>query len=1570
MDVAELGFRADSRSLRAANSELDRLSGTARRTETATERLNRGFDRMRGLLVAIGTGATVRALAGVEMQMRSLQSTFTVALGTAERGALAFGYVRSEANRLGLDLQSSARAFASLQAAAKGTSLEGEQAARIFTGVSEAATALGLDANTTEGALLALQQMISKGVVAAEELRGQLGERLPGAFGLAAEAMGMTTAELGKALQAGEVMAEDLLPKLADALTNRFGKAAVDAADSLTANVNRMRTAFFDLGSAINEAGALSGISAMVEAATMLAQQVSAVSRANQEAFGNTDPLLQWGEAFRAVIENAILFFGRIPDFVKASAVLIVADIVYMAEAFRLNFEAMSVLGQRAFVVIRGAVAAEVAKIIALAADMGDSLAKVFDALGADDIARSLRGASTAVRGFGEVVADQAANAIKELDAEREAIIKGQKANEDLRRSVRDQVAEELVAREAARRAALDQVGALDAVGAAALGAGSATTKAAGESEAALKAAKKAAKEAAEEYQRFLDAVSEEAGQISAADEAEKVTRQIERQIELAQMGFSIDRARAIVTEDVMRDQIAAATDEHERRRLIAELETVIAQRRLDGIEEARAASERALDEAQRAWDQAAQEINRSLTDALLRGFEDGKGFAENFRDTLKNMFSTLVLRPLIEPIMAPISGVIQSALGGGIPGGASALGGLIPGGASTALAGFGGGLLPSAATGISGGGFTVGNTVYNSAGQIVGQGTGAMIGRGLGAAGLGYLGGSTLAQILGLDESGQTGAGIGGALGAGLGSIVPGIGTLLGGAIGSALGGVVGSAFGGGSWGTDDLRLAGAFDGSDFDGSLTQFNSKKLSAGRGRRRRQVELDAEPLENVLSDLFGEVFAGGTRAAESLGLAVGDFAYEIDESLLGLEGDALTERILEIVDGAADALSAQILPGIENFQQEGETLSQTLARLSATAMTVDQALAAIDQSLDLTQMGLVEATQELINLFGGVDQFSASLSSYYDKFFTEAEREQRLIDSLRGSFEELGYSLPGSRDGFRDIVEGLDLTTASGREAFAALMGLSDGLDQIISSEDARRAAQLAENQAQIDARRTATLALQIRVMEAEGNAIGALALRRQQELDATEESLHGFLRHIYALEDQAAAADLAAQAAEEQARAAEELARIQQAIATERGGLERELLTLQGDTAALRALERAELFEQNRELYDRIQALRDEQAATEEASRAADELAQANRTAAQEALNASQRQLELARSNVSRAYDAEIASLQSVVNAVSSAESALGSARSALSSAYQREASEIQATINQFDQLAQALGAFRGEIGSTIAVAQGGSLNAARALFDAVSRRARLGDADALGALPGAGQGFAQASLAGSSSQIDYIRDLIRIQREAGEAQGVAERQKSIAEQQLDSLNAQAERMGVLNESVLSVAEATSLVLQAEQAFEIAQQEAEAAAEQISELEKARDQLLGIDTSVLSVRDSIIALQLAEAQNAIAIANAVRQGIAAAAALASAPGFASGGMHAGGFRWVGENGPELEYTGPSRIFSNSDSMEMASNDGDQETKLLLRQVVKNTGKLLNLNQRWDGNGLPETRNVA
>jgi hypothetical protein len=56
------------------------------------------------------------------------------------------------------------------------------------------------------------------------------------------------------------------------------------------------------------------------------------------------------------------------------------------------------------------------------------------------------------------------------------------------------------------------------------------------------------------------------------------------------------------------------------------------------------------------------------------------------------------------------------------------------------------------------------------------------------------------------------------------------------------------------------------------------------------------------------------------------------------------------------------------------------------------------------------------------------------------------------------------------------------------------------------------------------------------------------------------------------------------------------------------------------------------------------------------------------------------------------------------------------------------------------------------------------------------------------------------------------------------------------------------------------------------------------------------------------------------------------------------PFFAQGGLHSGGMRIVGEDGPELEVTGPARIFNASQTARMLSGGEDSATVQQLRNL--------------------------
>ncbi len=170
-----------------------------------------------------------------------LQMALDTATGSAASGAKAFSFIVDIARQTGLRIDDLADSYKGFAAASRGTKLEGKETERIFTSIVKAGAAMMLSNEQVKGSLLAVSQMMSKGNVQAEELRGQLSERLPGAFNILASEMGVTTAQLNDLLKAGAVLSEDALPKLANGLDKISKDQYKKNLDTITGAMNNLK---------------------------------------------------------------------------------------------------------------------------------------------------------------------------------------------------------------------------------------------------------------------------------------------------------------------------------------------------------------------------------------------------------------------------------------------------------------------------------------------------------------------------------------------------------------------------------------------------------------------------------------------------------------------------------------------------------------------------------------------------------------------------------------------------------------------------------------------------------------------------------------------------------------------------------------------------------------------------------------------------------------------------------------------------------------------------------------------------------------------------------------------------------------------------------------------------------------------------------------------------------------------------------------------------------------------------------------------------------------------------------
>jgi tape measure domain-containing protein len=124
-----------------------------------------------------------------------------------------------------IPIKDTTQQYTKLQASVAGAGMTSQETEKVFKGIAAAVTATGGSTEDLNSALRATSQVFSKGKVSAEELRQQIGERLPGAFTIFADSIGKTPQELDKALENGEVTLEDFI-KFSEELFKRYGKTA------------------------------------------------------------------------------------------------------------------------------------------------------------------------------------------------------------------------------------------------------------------------------------------------------------------------------------------------------------------------------------------------------------------------------------------------------------------------------------------------------------------------------------------------------------------------------------------------------------------------------------------------------------------------------------------------------------------------------------------------------------------------------------------------------------------------------------------------------------------------------------------------------------------------------------------------------------------------------------------------------------------------------------------------------------------------------------------------------------------------------------------------------------------------------------------------------------------------------------------------------------------------------------------------------------------------------------------------------------------------------------------------
>lgn len=250
------------------NNELSRAQKEFRGLQTRVLEADKAVDKWgrtgersigfaKNLLGAFGVVGGVTLLATITQdifkqtkEIQSLDLALQTVTGSSQKFYESQTFLNRIAESYGGNINVLTTSFTQFYASAK-DKLAGNEIKNIFESITKSAGFLGLSTEKQSKAFLALNQMMSKGTIQAEELRGQLSEALPNAMGIMKNAvqalnpnMKVTEQTIAKMMKDGKLMSAEVLPEFAKQMEIAYGVDQKTRVETLTGAQTRLGNAW------------------------------------------------------------------------------------------------------------------------------------------------------------------------------------------------------------------------------------------------------------------------------------------------------------------------------------------------------------------------------------------------------------------------------------------------------------------------------------------------------------------------------------------------------------------------------------------------------------------------------------------------------------------------------------------------------------------------------------------------------------------------------------------------------------------------------------------------------------------------------------------------------------------------------------------------------------------------------------------------------------------------------------------------------------------------------------------------------------------------------------------------------------------------------------------------------------------------------------------------------------------------------------------------------------------------------------------------------------------------------
>ena len=692
---------------------------------------------------------------------------------------------------------------------------------------------------------------------------------------------------------------------------------------------------------------------------------------------------------------------------------------------------------------------------------------------------------------------------------------------------------------------------------------------------------------------------------------------------------------------------------------------------------------------------------------------------------------------------------------------------------------------------------------------------------------------------------------------------------------------------------GTDPTSLSSVRAGNNVNSyQYANIETKTDGGWFGSDSYSTEQQRSGIDSATQKAFNQIFKSIGDTMFGLASALGgDLTQRVNDyvipamnvELKGLSGEDAAKKMNGVINTMLDNMAGSVFGDVlGQYQKLGEGMLETAVRIVSQIAVVKDALESSSIKLVDNAIAISDA---LVNAAGSLKDFQSQFATYFDKFYSDAEKQAKLQTQLSNKLGDVGVSLAASREGYRKQVEAIDITTAAGQAQYSMLLKLAGAADTYYAGVEAAAAAAAAILKTNMGLNQQLTV-LTGKQTQTELDRFNALAA-------VSDESTKTIMRLVYAQQDLNAA-----------------------------------------NAAALTT-------------------------------------AKASVTSAMSVLTAS---VTAERKVITDAYTLSAAAQQKNIDTITASVSKLASISATLKNTLNGMVAPNSEAISRAN--AQAT------ISASLILAKTGGVGK----IDETALNNALGV-------------VSKPSEALFSTFTDYQRDFLSTSNDIADLSNIAGSQLSTGNEQLDAAKAtlttlqdfQAAEMTRLDNiissaqaqinaingttvAVMSISAALVGLASALGGQTLAQTPVQTLKEGLtstgyqssagSSYSAATKNITFTDKTSMSASSVIdyVNTELAAGHPELVYSQAITKGVSAQSLDAlmgwtagtsnawatknNLPKFAAGGLHEGGWRIVGENGPELENTGPSRIFSNSQSKSMLNNDELIAEMKALREEVR------------------------